>query len=118
MEDLRAQYDRHIDRGDKKGADKVLDQIAAARRKLVALAENILGVSSDFSDFEEREDELRREVGGLCKKATENHLAARMLNGKFSGLSSTLSSTIPMRIFKLTRIADEAKKVSEQILAE
>lgn len=118
MEDLRAQYDRHIDRGDKKAADQVLDQIAAARKELVTLAKNIEGTSSDFSDLEAREDEPRQEANKMCLAATKNHLDARMIDQKFSGLSGTLSSSVPRDIRKLTHTIDEAKKVAEQILSE
>lgn len=118
MEDLRDRYDACIGRGDKKGADKVLDQIASARKKLVTLAESVLEISNNFSDLEARRDELRQEVVKLCEMATKNHLDARMLDGKFSGLSSTLSSSVPADIRKLTYTSDEGKKIAERILAE
>lgn len=114
---LRAEYDRHIDRGDKQSAEKTLDKISAARGKLVGLAKKITGQSVDFGDLEARTEELRQEVLPLTEAATRNHLKARRLDGDIGGLSWTLTS-VSGDIRKLERTVDEAKKVCEQILSE
>jgi len=95
-----------------------LEKIKTARQDLETTARNVLSVDDDLPDLQEREKVLYSEGLKLSKYSGQNFRLAEKLAKRASGLLSVISDSIQMDFFKLDRIASDAKKLANQILAE
>ena len=118
--ELREKYDRFISNGETEKADECLDLIKKARTKIKQLAKNVLTSLEDenFAELESQANELHKKVSVLCDETTENHLAARRLDERTSGLSGSMTYSVPHHFSQLQTESNKARKLAEQILSE
>jgi predicted nucleic acid-binding Zn-ribbon protein len=116
--ELRDQYDSCLNRGDKSGAEKVLDRIAELRGQLVTLCKNVESWSDDFTDLEQRAETLRLEMLALIERIRTNFFEARDLDMKAVSEMGRITHSAISNLRELKETIEKAKKAAQQILSE
>ncbi len=104
----RAEYDACIDAGDRKAADKALDKIAAARKRLSNMPDRYVDLRAMVPTLYERQQELCSNSCELRKEKEENLKAMEKDVGSIGQLSE-LASALKYNIDKLAKLVPPKK---------
>jgi len=112
--ELRSQYNKKIDAGDGKGADKILDNIKTGRQKLKTLISEMLK-EGQFDELKVRAEGFNKDTQQLYQRTKDNWQMSLELMNRCSALASSILPSFNHNFAEIEQIISEAKKLNDKV---